>query len=227
MRVVFESEPDYLYSDSDYFKLFGKFMRAKILSKRTLLIVVFAGLVFFLVLVFLIPKSLTKSDSLFPAKTIIVSPKQEQANFGLPVRLKIPSINVDAAIELVGLTSNGEMDIPKGPANVAWFNLGPHPGNIGSAVIAGHYGVWKNGAPTVFNDLKKLQPGAKISVEDDKGATISFIMRESRSFDPAADASGVFSSNDGKSHLNLVTCESWDSVSESYSKRLVVFTDKE
>ncbi|MFZ2299818.1 MAG: class F sortase [Candidatus Moraniibacteriota bacterium] len=54
------------------------------------------------------------------------------------------------------------------------------------------------------------------------------MVRESRSFDPDADALDVFSSDDGKAHLNLITCEGvWDKASKRYSKRLVVFTDKE
>ena len=206
---------------------FGKFTRMKILSKRTLLIVVFLGLVIFLVFLLFIPKSLTSADSIFPVRSIIIPSKQEQMSFGTPLRLKIPAIHVDAAIEQVGLLPNGEMDVPKGPSNVAWFKLGPHPGDPGSAVIAGHYGVWKNGESTVFNDLKKLHPGDNLFVEDSKGSTISFVVRESRSYDPSASALDVFSSNDGKSHLNFVTCEDWDKVSEKYSKRLVIFTDKE
>jgi len=67
----------------------------------------------------------------------------------------IPSINIDAAIEYVGLTSNGAMAVPKGPNDVGWFELGPRPGDIGSAVIAGHDG-WKDGIPAVFDNLSKL-----------------------------------------------------------------------
>lgn len=53
-------------------------------------------------------------------------------------------------------------------------------------------------------------------------------MREIRSYDPTVDASGIFGSNDGKAHLNLITCEGiWDATKKSYSKRIVVFTDKE
>lgn len=159
--------------------------------------------------------------------------KQEQAglpdnkiNFGLPVRLKITGINVDAVVESVGLTSAGLMDVPKNSADVAWYNLGQRPGENGSAVMAGHYGL-KNGRAPVFDNLYKLLPGDKLYVEDDKGIIISFVVRESRSYDPSADASAVFSSNDGRSHLNLITCEGpWDKTAKSYSKRLVVFTDK-
>lgn len=205
-------------------------MQSKIFSRRTLLIVASTELVIVLLLVVVthfIPKNSANSNSISSGEDAVVSPIQTQPSFGLPLSLKIPTINVDAKIEYVGLTAGGEMDIPKSPDGVAWLELGPRPGEIGSAVVAGHYGVWKNGAETVFNNLKKLQIGDKIFVEDEKGASIPFVVRESRIFDPKADASSVFSSNDGKSHLNLVTCESWDKASESYSQRLVVFTDKE
>ncbi len=153
--------------------------------------------------------------------------RQEQVNSGLPVRLKIPKINVDIALEYVGITSQGAVDVPKDPVNAAWFNLGPRPGEIGNAVIDGHSG-WKNGIRVAFDNLYKLQKGDRVYVEDDKGVVTSFVVRESKKYDPHADTADVFSSNDGKSYLNLITCEGiWDKVSKSYSKRLVVFTDKE
>src|SRR5665213_214737 len=71
---------------------------------------------------------------------------------GLPVRLKIPVINVDALVEHVGVAPDGTMAVPKGPADTSWFALGTPPGAIGSAVIAGHYG-WKNGIPAAFDNL--------------------------------------------------------------------------
>jgi LPXTG-site transpeptidase (sortase) family protein len=119
------------------------------------------------------------------------------------------------------------MDVPKNRDNVGWFELGPRPGENGGAVMAGHYGR-QNGKGSVFDDLHKLRKGDKVYIEDEKGATISFVVREIRRYNFKADASGVFSSSDGKSHLNLVTCEGvWDETTQQYSKRLVVFTDRE
>lgn len=164
-------------------------------------------------------------ESLASIQGVIVF--EEPASFGLPVRLKIPKINIDSVVEYVGLTAGGAMDIPENQNNVAWFELGQRPGNSGSAVIAGHYGL-KDGRPSVFDDLYKLRKGDKLYVEDDKGIIVSFVVRESRRYDPNADVSSVFSSNDDKSHLNLITCEGdWDKTQKTYSKRLVVFTDKE
>lgn len=146
---------------------------------------------------------------------------------GLPVRLKIPAINVDAVVEYVGLTPEGAMDTPRGPDNAGWYNLGPRPGEVGSSVVAGHSG-WKNNIPAVFDNLHKMKIGDKIYIEDDRGMITNFVVREIRKFDPNADASDVFDSKDGKVHINLITCEgTWDKVSRSSSQRLVVFADKE
>jgi len=147
-------------------------------------------------------------------------------NTGAPVRITIPSIAVDAAIERVTLAADGSMDVPKRSLDAAWYALGPRPGETGSATIAGHVD-WVNGAAAVFADLHMLRAGDKIMVEDDGGGVISFVVRESRKYDAAADATNVFASNDGKAHVNLITCAgAWDKSTQQYSERLVVFTDK-
>ncbi len=142
-------------------------------------------------------------------------------------RLKIPIINVDSAIEYLGLTNGGAVDTPKNLINVAWFNLGPSPGEIGSAVIVGHHGL-KNAEPGVFTNLYKLRKGDKLYIENADGSKINFIVRESKTYLNSSSAAELFTSNDLKAHLNLVTCSGiWDEINKSYSDRLVVFTDKE
>jgi len=144
---------------------------------------------------------------------------------GLPVRLKIPSLGVDTAIEDAYISNDGRMDVPAGSVNVAWFALGPHPGKIGSAVIGGHFGI-DNGVPKVFYNLSKIKIGDKVYIENDKGDTLAFIVRFLKSFDRNADATKVFTSNDGLAHLNIITCEGlWNQVNDSYPDRFVVFTD--
>lgn len=203
-------------------------MQPKILSKRALLIVVPSGLVLFAVLLlFFILKNSTQGSSALLVENVAAFSNQEQASVGLPVRLKISVIHVDSTVIPVGLTSDGAMDVPKGPAEVAWFNLGPRPGETGSAVIAGHYG-WKNNMPAVFDNLHKLRIGDKISVGDEKGATTTFVVREIRTYGKDEAASDVFGSDDGKAHLNLITCTGvWSKAEKTRSERLVVFTDKE
>lgn len=153
---------------------------------------------------------------------------QDQENFGIPLRLIIPGISVNASVKKVGLTSDGAMDVPRNQDDVAWYQFGPHPGEIGSAVITGHFGVWVNGRGSVFDQLHSVQKGDKLYVEDENGTTSTFVVREMRRYEPDADATEIFTSTDGKAHLNLVTCDGdWNALSQSFSERLVVFTDKE
>ena len=53
------------------------------------------------------------------------------------------------------------------------------------------------------------------------------MVREIRTYDATADATDVFISNDGKAHLNIITCDgAWNKNMNQYSQRLVIFTDK-
>lgn len=219
-------------------------MRSRRLSKRIKLIIVITGIAFLVIFFgyFITTNSnwlarsteqtnawLTQSGSIPLTANVVAVFEQKKVVLGtpVPIRIIIPKININATIESVGLTSQKAVGVPKGPVNVAWFNLGPHPGDSGNAIIVGHFG-WKDSKPAVFDSLSKLLPGDKLYVIDEKEAATTFVVRESQRYDPNADASKVFISNDGKSHLNLITCEGvWDKVSKSYSKRLVVFTDKE
>jgi len=142
-----------------------------------------------------------------------------------PKSLSIGSINVDAIIKPVGLTSSGDMDIDDNPGELAWYKLGPKPGEKGSAVIAGHYG-WKNNVPSIFNDLSDLIKGDEITVSTEDGKQKKFVVTKTEKYNPDQDATDVFRSSDGKAHLNLITCSgSWVTSEQTYTKRLVVFTD--
>ena len=139
------------------------------------------------------------------------------------MRLLIPVINVNAAIQDVGVNTKGEMDVPSNTADVGWFKLGSRPGEKGSAVISGHFNG-KDGEAAVFTNLQKLKQGDKLYIEDDSGTSFAFVVRESLIYNPGF-AEEVFSLND-IAHLNLVTCDGvWDGAKKSYSKRLVVFAD--
>ena len=88
----------------------------------------------------------------------LISPKEnsqilgtvdEKENPGLPIRLAIPTIKVNAYIQYLGVNDNGEMDVPDNSYDVGWFEPGSRPGEMGSAVIAGHLDG-KNGEAGIF-----------------------------------------------------------------------------
>ena len=196
------------------------------LNKRKIFILVLIGLVLVVTInLKLASKQQNNIDPQPPNISTAVQPAQTEVN--LPVRLKISKINVDAALDYVGLTPEGDMDTPSTPAKAGWYRQGPRPGEEGSSVIDGHYG-WVNDVPAVFDKLHTLQKGDKVQIEAKKGVTITFVVRELRMYAPNEEAKAVFRSSDGKPHLNLITCQgAWNKTQQSYSNRLVVFADKE
>lgn len=146
------------------------------------------------------------------------------ATFGLPERLLIPKIKVDANVTYMGLTKTGDMDVPPDLINVGWYKYGTKPGDVGSAVIAGHLEGTKDLG--VFIGLDKLAQGDVIQIRNDRNEIIEFTVREKRTYKQDERPSEIFNTTDG-SHLNLITCTGvWSNAQQRYSHRLVVFTDK-
>ncbi len=167
-----------------------------------------------------------KVDQIAIVNNIVIEKQITPYKIGRPIRLIIPSIKVDAKIEETGLNNDYAMIPPKLPESIAWFKLGPKPGEVGSSVLAGHFG-WKNGIHAVFDNLSKIKISDKIYVFDDLGNENVFQVKFLRRFGSEDRVEDVFISNDGVAHLNLVTCEGvWNKLLKSYSKRLVVFSEK-
>lgn len=155
---------------------------------------------------------------------ITPTPSPLTKKYGLPVRLQIPKINVDVPILYLGLTSDGDMDVPSGVNDVGWYKYGPHPGDKGSAVIAGHLeGVKERG---VFIDLDTLQKGDTLLIIDDQAAVTTFVVQKAVKYGQDERPSEVFQT-EGDARLNLITCTGiWSNAQQRYSHRLVVFANK-
>jgi sortase (surface protein transpeptidase) len=170
------------------------------------------------------PRSLAddRSQLTDPAQTPSAPVVVPEVTYGLPVRLIIPRIGVDAAIERVGLTSDRAMASPSGPGTVGWYKFGARPGNKGSAVLDGHSG-YADGRPAAFDDLPELKPGDKLYVTDARGERLAFVVRRKKLYARQADSAEVFGSS-SRRRLNLITCTgSFDESAGTHSKRLVVF----
>jgi sortase (surface protein transpeptidase) len=147
-----------------------------------------------------------------------------KVTYARPMRLIIPKIGLEAAVEVVGLTADNAMAAPSGPATVGWYRLGPRPGNKGSAVIDGHSG-YADGRAAAFDKLPELSKGDRLFVEDASGRRALFIVRKTQLFAREANAAEVFAPTASR-RLNLITCTgSFDAAAGTHSQRLVVFTD--
>lgn len=189
---------------------------------RPFLKVVFAALS--LVLLFSLFQGQTQNINPSPkVEKQVLGLEVQKENPGLPTRLIIPAIKINAKIQPMGVTQTGAMAVPNNAVDVGWFKSGPRPGEKGSAVMAGHFDG-ENGETGVFTNLYTLKRGDKLYIENDQGMSLVFVVRESRLYDPGY-ADDIFSQSDSV-HLNLVTCDGvWNGVQKSYSKRLVVFAD--
>ncbi len=162
----------------------------------------------------------------------------------VPLELRIPSLQINAAIVGVGITAENVMDAPKGLATdpvwqkAFWYRGGSIPGDLGTATIAGHVDD-ALGRPAVFARLRELRPGDLIVVHDTRnGLDMRFTVVKTATYsarqatDPAVLAQiygsgpvagqGPQPAPDGLAHLTLVTCAG-SFVNGSYDRRLVVY----
>jgi hypothetical protein len=159
-----------------------------------------------------------------PANLPPVTSGAAPRSVGVPIRVVIPTIGVDAAVEQVGVTADGAMDTPADPWDTGWYAPGVKPGQTGNAAIAGHVDYHGIG-PVVFWDLNKLAVGAEVLVVTDAGQTLHFVVRGSEYYTddnaPLMDIFGPANTID----LNLITCGgTFDPTTRHYDQRLVVFT---
>jgi sortase (surface protein transpeptidase) len=89
-----------------------------------------------------------------------------------PVRLRIPSINVNTGLEELRRAADQTIQVPRDPDSAGWWADGPRPGQVGPAVILGH--VDSKTGPAVFFRLVELAVGADILVDLADGTTVRF-----------------------------------------------------
>ena len=141
---------------------------------------------------------------------------------GDPLAVRIPSIGVVASLVPLGTNPDGTLEVP-GYEDAGWYVGGSRPGNPGPAVIAAH--VDSRSGPAVFYRLKELEPGDIVHVDYSDG-TVSFAVRESRSFAKSSfPTAQVYGRTDGP-ELRLVTCDgTFDRTARSYMSNLIVWAN--
>lgn len=143
---------------------------------------------------------------------------------GLPVRIEIPAIGVDAVVEKVGRDAEGKVDVPKFSENVAWFDESALPGQGGkTSVVSGH--LDDPFGPAVFYELRRLVPGDELAITYSSGERFVFVVDDKERYSTDAVPSQRIFGTTPKQMLNLITCDgAWDSSGANYQQRLVVYT---
>src|SRR5437588_6538899 len=137
-----------------------------------------------------------------------------------PVRLLIPTLNIDAQVEALGVDRSGAMETPHNLWNVGWYGGGPSPGSRGGAVVDGHVGL--PGSPLVFSGLSRLAIGAAVIVVLADGTRSRFTVGGLLSWPADSRPPGLFAVG-GQPRLSLITCTgAYSRSSQTYADRLIV-----
>ncbi len=111
-----------------------------------------------------------------PTTATVATPRDQGEHVGRPAFVSARSASIaDAAITPVDRDAGTALpDILPGDA-VAWFEGSARPGEMGTALLAGHV-VW-GGDAGVFARLDALAPGATVQVTDSGGTVYAFRVR--------------------------------------------------
>lgn len=142
---------------------------------------------------------------------------------GDPRRIQIASLGVDAPMVPLGVDRDGRLDAPEGTDEVGWFRAGPEPGEIGTAIVAGH--LDSRVGPAVFADLPDIEIGATIAFEVDD-ATVTYRVTAVEQYAKDAVPDDLVHRSTGRAELRLITCGGeFDTGERSYRDNVVVFAD--
>lgn len=141
-----------------------------------------------------------------------------------PVRLRIPAIGLDTAVETVGLTPDGKKPgVPTSPYRAGWFSGSRKPGEKGTSVMDGVLDT--AGGPAVFWRLRDLRTGDAIVVTDAEGRERTFLVTVAESYHVKdAPIRRIYRGDPSVAGLHLITCDgTWDTGIGHYDRRLVVY----
>lgn len=158
-----------------------------------------------------------------PRSDVAAGPTYGEMAAGVPVRLKIKALRLDAAVVPVRVSTDAVLDPPSDYREVGWWTGSAEPGaGSGQTVLTGHTVHTGGGS---MNHVGRLRPGQKIDVVTRRG-TMRYAVRQVRVFSTEAVAERavrLFGQQRGDGRLVLVSCTDWNG--SSYDSNVVVFGD--
>jgi sortase (surface protein transpeptidase) len=140
--------------------------------------------------------------------------------------LRIPAIHVSAKIVNEGLDADGALQVPPltyaGVHEAGWYDLGPAPGQVGSAIIVGHVDSYQ--AAGVFYDLGSLAPGNLVEVTLANGETVHFTVTSVHEYSKARFPASEVYGPEPYPALRLITCGgAFDAATGHYLSNIVAY----
>jgi sortase (surface protein transpeptidase) len=143
-----------------------------------------------------------------------------------PKRVIIPSIDVNALIQNVGIDQNSQIAVPNNVHIAGWFVESVLPAEKGLSIIDGHVnGV--NIDEGVFKRLGELQKGQEVIIAFGDDSEKKFRVFDVVETGAEASASILFSQIPSiERQLNLITCSgNYDTAARSYINRTIAILE--
>jgi Sortase domain len=139
-----------------------------------------------------------------------------------PVYLSIPAIGVHTRLIRLGLTAQGTLQVPASTSVAGWYTGSPRPGEVGSAIIAGHIDSYLG--PGVFFRLRLLRPGNRVYVRQAGGKLAIFRIYAEHSYSKDHFPTQRVYGPAPDPELRLITCGgTFDPATGSYLSNVVVY----
>ncbi|MCX4906384.1 class F sortase [Streptomyces sp. NBC_00878] len=141
----------------------------------------------------------------------------------VPVRLRIPAIEVDTPVMRLGLAPDGSVEVPPIAADdqAGWYRHSPTPGQVGPSVILGHVTVGSYG-DGVFRHLARLRRNDRIVARLENGTAAEFAVTAVRTVAQADFPTDEVYGNVGRPELRLITCGG-PRTGDGYRDSVIVF----
>jgi len=157
-----------------------------------------------------------------PWNTLLSAPAPSDAGaVSPPIRLQLPAIGVDTALQALRLQPDGSLQAPSAWQEAGWYADGVRPGAVGPAVIAGH--VDSRSGPAVFFRLGELRPGDRVVVQRRGGRPLTFVVDDLARYPKNNFPTAAVYGPAPVPELRLITCAGdFDARARSYLDNLVV-----
>lgn len=152
-------------------------------------------------------------------------PMRDYQQVALPVRLRIPALDVNSELVRLGRMPDGTIATPESFDLAGWYEEGPRPGLPGPAVILGH--VDSKAGPAVFYDLRRLPIGSEVHVDRADGSTVTFRVTGRAQVPKTLFPTDLVYGATLEPSLRLVTCGGdFDRTAGSYLDNVIVYAKR-
>ncbi len=152
-----------------------------------------------------VPSAGREAPGVLPEMTAAPASPAGREQRPAPVRLAVPALGVDTAVDPVGVEPDGRMTLPAEVDRVGWYRFGPAPGDGGSAVIAGHVDDREQGLGAMA-PLRTAEVGHEVALTDAAGGRTTWRVVSRELIEKQVLPLDRLFAREGPPRLTLITC---------------------